>query len=267
MDRARTGQVDTSAADIYEEFFVPALFAEWAPRLVELAAIRPGANVLDVACGTGVLARAAAERAGPTGAVVGLDRNDGMLAVARRAAPRIEWRQGRAEALPFDATSFDAVASQFGLMFFEDRAAAVAEMWRVLRPGGRLVLAVWDKLENTPGYAAVAGILQRLFGADIADAIRMPYRLGDRRMLGGLLAEAGIPDACIATCEGTARFPSIDAWVHTDVKGWTLADMIDEAQYARLLEAARRELRGFVDGTGAVSFPAPAHVASAVKTT
>jgi ubiquinone/menaquinone biosynthesis C-methylase UbiE len=265
MDKAKTGQVITSAADVYEEFFVPALFAEWAPRLAELAAIGQGHRVLDVACGTGILARAAAERAGPTGAVVGLDRNDGMLSTARRKAPGIDWRQGRAETLPFEAASFDAVASQFGLMFFDDRGAAIKEMWRVLRPGGRLVLAVWDTLENTPGYAAVAGILQRLFGEEVAGAIRTPYSLGERKMLSALLTETGIPDARIVTYEGTARFPSIDAWVHTDVKGWTLAEMIDDAQYARLLETARRELRGFADRSGAVSFPAPAHVASAVK--
>ncbi len=265
MDMAKTGQLTTSAADVYEEFFLPALFQEWAPRLVKIAQLQPGHDVLDVACGTGVLARAVADHVGATGTVVGLDRNDGMLAVAKRVAPRIEWRQGTAEALPFDADRFDAVMSQFGLMFFDDRRAAIEEMWRVLRPGGRLVLAVWDTLENTPGYAAVTELLQRLFGQAAADALRAPYALGDLNVLRALLAEAGIRAPEIVTLEGTARFPSIDAWVHTDVKGWTLADMIDDTQYDRLLDQARLELRCFADRHGAVSFRAPAHIATSVK--
>jgi len=265
MDMARTGQLTTSAADVYEEFFLPALFQEWAPRLVEMAQLQPGHGVLDVACGTGVVARAAAHHVGPTGTIVGLDRNDGMLAVARRKAPHIDWRQGRAEALPFDSNSFDAVMSQFGLMFFDDRRAAIAEMWRVLRPGGCLVLAVWDTIENTPGYAAVTELLQRLFGQEVADALRAPYALGDRDVLRGLLAEAGVRAPEIVTQDGTARFPSIDAWVHTDVKGWTLADTIDETQYDRLLDEARLELRSFTDRHGAVSFRAPAHIVTSVK--
>jgi len=265
MEMARTGQVSTSAADVYEEFFLPALFQEWPPRMVDAARVGAGQKVLDVACGTGVLAGVASHCVGATGRVVGLDCNDGMLAVARRRAPQIEWRQGRAEALPFASDSFDAVMSQFGLMFFDDRRAAIREMSRVLRPGGRLVLAVWDTLENTPGYAAVTELLQRLFGEAVAGALRAPYALGDREGLRALLGEAGVPDAQITTHKGTARFPSIEAWVHTDVKGWTLADMINESQYARLLDEARRALQRFVDDQGAVSFPAPAHVVISTK--
>src|SRR5690606_14251013 len=104
----------------------------------------------------------------------GLDRNEGMLAVARREAPGIEWRAGRAEALPFLDGAFDAVVSQFGLMFFEDRVAALREIWRVLRPGGRMALAVWDALDNIPGYAAMVVLRRRLFGDRIANELRAP---------------------------------------------------------------------------------------------
>src|SRR5262245_10294831 len=123
-------------AEVYDELFVPALFAQWGPRIAEAVAIRPGQDVLDVGCGTGVLARAAAERAGRGGGsggrVVGLDPNEQMLAVARRKPTAITWQSGRAEALPFDNASFDAVVSQFALMFFESRPTAIAEMLRVL---------------------------------------------------------------------------------------------------------------------------------------
>jgi SAM-dependent methyltransferase len=263
MSESEKGQVNASAAEVYEEFFVPALFQEWPARVADAARIQPGQRVVDVACGTGVLARGIAVRVGPGGSVVGLDINAGMLAVARRQAPEIEWRQGPAEALPFDSDSFDAVVSQFGLMFFEDRRAAVAEMARVLRPGGRLVVAVWDALENTPGYAAVAALLQRLFGDEVADALRAPYILGDTQLLRSLFSDAGLPDIEIKTYEGTARFPSIEAWVYTDVKGWTLADLIDDAQFERLLGEAEQVLQPFVSAQGRVSFSAPAHIVTA----
>ncbi len=259
------GQVNRSAAEVYEEFFVPALFQEWAPRVAAAADIRPGHKVLDVACGTGVLAREAARRAGPAGEVVGLDRNQGMLAVARRQAPEIAWREGLAEALPYGMGEFDAVVSQFGLMFLDDRKRALEEMLRVLRPGGRLAVAVWDRLETSPGYAEMTALLQRLFGKQIAAGLRAPFVLGDLAELRALFAEAGMPDVQVATEVGTARFPSIESWVHTDVKGWTLADLIDDAQYQVLLRAAQVELKRFARPDGTVGFASPAHIVRATK--
>jgi SAM-dependent methyltransferase len=264
MDANTAGQVTRSAADVYEEFFVPALFGNWAGPVCEAAGVGPGDRVLDVACGTGVLAREALARVAPDGRVVGLDRNDGMLAVARRLAPDVDWREGMAEALPLADADFDAVVSQFGLMFFEDRSKALAEMWRVLRPGGRLAVAVWDGLEHTPGYAAMTALLERMFGAEVADALRAPYALGDPAALAALARQAGIP-AEVTTRSDVARFPSIAAWVRTDVKGWTLADLIDEHQYQALQQAAPEALRRFVQADGSVEFAAPAHIAAATR--
>lgn len=265
MDDMLRGQVTRSAADVYEEFFVPALFQEWAAPVAEAAAVAPGQTVLDVACGTGVLAREALKRVRPGGSVVGLDRNEGMLAVARREAPSVEWRLGEAQSLPFADGRFDAVVSQFGLMFFDDRVMALKEMWRVLRPGGRLAVAVWDALDRTPGYAAMTALLQRLFGDRIADALRAPYVLGDEGVLRSLFAEAGMADAHVRTEDGTARFPSIEAWVRTDVKGWTLADLIDDAQYETLQREAQKDLEPFAQEDGTVAFGAPAHIVTAAK--
>ncbi len=265
MSASETGQVTRNAAEVYEEFFVPALFREWASRVADAADIRPGERALDVACGTGVLARAVAERVGPDGTVVGLDLNEGMLAVARRKAPNIEWKHGRAEALPFDSASFDAVVSQFGLMFFEDRRAALREMMRALRPGGRVAVAVWAALEDSPGYATLTELLQRLFGDQAADALRAPFVLADPQILRALFDEAGVPDARITTQDGTARFPSVESWIYTDIKGWTLANVIDDAQYEQLLAEAQRVLKPFVTADGTVAFSAPAHIVTATK--
>lgn len=256
MSDAARGQVARSAAEVYEAFFVPALFGQFAGPLCAAAQVAPGMQVLDVACGTGAAARAAA---GLGAEVTGVDLNPGMLAEARKAAPQIDWREGAAEALPLPDASVYAALCQFGLMFFEDRVAALREMVRVTRPGGRVALAVWDAPDASPGYARMIALLERLFGPEAADAMRAPFCLGETDALAALLDEAGLGAARIETMPGTARFASIEAWVHTDVRGWTLADMIDAAGYDRLLAAARQEFAEFAAPDGRVSFPAPAH--------
>ena len=164
-----TLQAQIAAANAYETLFVPSLFRPWAAKVVDAAQIQAGHRVLDVACGTGILAREVSLRTGATGTVTGLDPNPGMLAVAERLAPTIEWRQGVAESLPFPDQSFDVVVSQFGLMFFTDRRQAIREMLRVLAPGGRLVIAVWDSLDNIPAYASEVELLDRVAGRQAAD--------------------------------------------------------------------------------------------------
>jgi SAM-dependent methyltransferase len=264
MSAPQQGQLTRTAADVYDELLVPALFAQWPPLIAQAAGIAPGQDVLDVACGTGVLASEAAGRVAPGGRVTGLDRNDAMLAVAKRKVPDLEWRQGQAEALPFADARFDAVVSQFGLMFFEDRSTALAEMWRVVKPGGRLAVAVWDALERAPGYAAFTALLQRLFGEQVADALRYPFALGDPAALADLAAQAGIP-ATITTRAGTARFPSLKAWVDSDAKGWVLGAMIDDGQYQQLWQEAPHALGRFVQADGTVLFDVSAHILAATK--
>ncbi|MEV6494772.1 methyltransferase domain-containing protein, partial [Actinoplanes sp. NPDC051633] len=130
-------QLSADQADFYETTFVPALFGAWARRLVDTVRPLRGQTVLDVACGTGAVARVAADVVGPSGSVVGLDLNEAMLDVARRIRPDVRWQQGDACALPCADDSFDLVVSQAGLMFFEERAAALREMGRVAGPSGR----------------------------------------------------------------------------------------------------------------------------------
>jgi SAM-dependent methyltransferase len=256
------GQVVTTAAEVYEEFFVPALFAQFTGPVLSAARVGPGQRVLDVACGTGVLARAAVDVVGPSGSVVGVDINPAMLAVAGRF-PGVDWRHGAAEQLSVDSAAFDVVVSQFGLMFFADRVAALAEMVRVLTPVGRAAVAVWAALDAIPGYAAMVEVLDQLFGREAADALRAPFVLGDHALLRDVAATAGFDDIAIEKVAGTARFASLEAWMHTDIRGWTLADRIDDDQFATLLEHAHRDLAGFVGRDGTVAFDAPALVLSA----
>ena len=141
MSQAERWQLGGNAPEVYETRLVPAIFGPWAPLLVAQAALHAGERVLDVACGTGVVTRSVAPEVGPTGHVVGLDLNPGMLARARAFAQpegaAIDWREGDAGALPFDASSFDAVFCQLGFQYFPDRQQAargqLCGSWRPVR--------------------------------------------------------------------------------------------------------------------------------------
>ena len=256
----KKGQVVQSAAEIYESFFVPALFQQWSPVMVDMLDLSQQQRVLDVACGTGIVARHVAEQFNNHDQICGIDINEGMLEVAKQKAPGIRWQLAPAEALPFDNNSFDAVVCQFGLMFFRNRSAAIQEMLRVLKPGGKLALAVWDKIENSPGYKKVTELLHKLFGEKIANEMQAPFVLGDRKKLVQLMDDAGMKNYELQTVQGTAKFSSINDWVFTDIKGWTLADMIDAHQFEQLLTISDSELRQFTNDDGEVRFSAPAHI-------
>ena len=258
-------QLAHEAAVAYEKDFVPAIFAQWPPVLAEIANVTAGERVLDVACGTGILAREMAARVGPTGRVSGLDLNEGMLAVARRLQPEVDWRQGDAARLPFEDKAFDVVASQFALMFFPDRIAAIREMSRVLAPRGRLVVAVCAPIAQTKGYSELARILRGEAGEEAAAMVEGYFALGDQGVLRGLCKAADIAGARILTREGWARFASIDEFIRIEIKGSPLAALVDEASYQRVLKAARQELRDFCDTQGRVSIRLDATIVTAGK--
>jgi SAM-dependent methyltransferase len=261
-DDAARGQLTSTAADVYEQLFVPAIFAQWPPVLLDAAGVQPGDRVLDVGCGTGVLAAAARRRVGAAGRVAGVDPNEPMLAVARRRSEPIEWWSASAEAMPFADGAFDRVVSQFALMFFADRAAGLAEMARVTAPGGRVAIATWAAAEESPGYAALIQVVERTLGRDAADGVRAPFGLGDAAVLRALVADS-FTGVEVQQYSGVARFASIDSMVHTEIRGWTLAAAIDDEQYDQLLAAARRALAPLVDdATGGVQFAMPALVAT-----
>lgn len=241
MSDSERGQVSATAADVYEAFFVPALFAQWTDVVLDVADVSPGHRVLDVGCGTGVLARAARDRVGAGGHVAGVDPNEGMLAVAGGADPDIDWHSGTAEQLPFPDGIFDRTVSQFAMMFFTSPKAALAEMARVTDASGRVALAVWDRLENNVGYQRLAVVIEDLFGPDAASAIRAPFHLGDEDELAELAA-TGLTDQVITRHRGTAHFESLRAWLHTEIRGWTLADLIDDDGFATLVGAAHEHL-------------------------
>jgi SAM-dependent methyltransferase len=221
-----------SAAQVYERQLVPAIFGPWAPRLVALAAPAAGERVLDAACGTGVVARLAAERVGPGGRVVGLDLNPGMLVVASSVpvsgAP-MGWVQASAGRMPFPDRSSEVVCCQLGLQFFPDRSAALAEMARVLVAGGRLAAMVWRSIDHSPGFAVLAEALDRHIGPAAGALMRAPFGLGEEGVLRGLVAGAGFREVELDRQAGVVRFGSARELVVAYGAGSPLAGPIGAA--------------------------------------
>jgi ubiquinone/menaquinone biosynthesis C-methylase UbiE len=264
MNQQTQWQVGGNAAEIYEQHLVPTVFGPWAADLIGAASPRTGERVLDVACGTGVVARLAAERVGAGGRVVGLDLNPGMLAVARAIASPIpiDWREGSAVALPFEEGAFDLVLCQQGLQFFPDRPAALRETHRVLALGGRLGLATWRPMQHAPGFAALAEALGRRIGPDAAALMQAPFSLGDAEELRSLVAGAGFRAVEIRPATKTLRFPSGDEFVQWYVAGSPLAGPVaraDDRARAALVAEVRDLLQAHVSPEG-LAFPIENHL-------
>jgi hypothetical protein len=162
---------------------------------------------------------------------------------------------------------FRSVVSQFGQMFFADVRQALKEMVRVLTPRGHLAVAVWDSVENNPGYAVEVEVLDRVAGARAADAVRAPFVLGDHGGLVRLFEEAGVRSVAIATRSGTARFPSVRTMVEADLRGWlpVMGVVLDEQQIQLVLEEAESALRNYVTPEGNVEFDLSAHIVTGSK--
>ncbi len=184
----------------YEQYTVPRLFRPLAERFLEHLGFRKGERVLDVACGTGIVARLAAPLVGPQGRVVGIDLNARMLAVAAESKPEcgavVEWRQADAQALPFPPASFDTVLCQQGLQFFPNRIGALHEMHRVLVPGGRLALNVWGA--QNPYLRALSQSLSLHVSADAGERSLAPLALNDASALRSLVQRCGFCEVAVS---------------------------------------------------------------------
>ena len=251
--------LEVQAAEDYERFLVPALFKAWVPIMLAAADVRMGDHVLDVACGTGVVARGALAEVGVEGRVVGLDATAAMLSVAQRIEPDVEWRVGDAGDLPFRDGSFDTVICQSGLMFFPDQVAAISEMWRTLRPGGRLAVQVWASCEAQDTFA---GVLEEHAGRAVADQYRTPWNLSDPARLLALFRAAGLTEADIRTEFGSAEYPSVAAFL----EGATGILVGAELNTQRLALDTSQALSRYTSADGALTFGEPGHIVTATKT-
>lgn len=254
----RTGgwQLDRSAPEAYESYLVPAIFVPWTRNLLDTAALQDGERVLDVGCGTGIVARNAAETVGGEN-VVGVDLNEGMLEIAERATsdtdPAIDWRRADASDLPFPDGSFDVVLCQQALQFFEDPSDALADMHRVLAPGGRIVCSVWRPIEFQPGYAVLAEALERHVSAEAGTMMRSPFPSWNIDRLHELTRAAGFGSPTVTIEIGGMRYPSIEAFVRREAASSPMAEKIAELPgetREALLATVAAELEEYIDDQG-----------------
>jgi ubiquinone/menaquinone biosynthesis C-methylase UbiE len=247
MDNDDGWQLHGSAPELYEQYLVPLITSLWAIDLIERAAPQAGERVLDLACGTGIVARTAAARMG-NGRIVGLDINAGMLAIARSApksAVPIEWREGSATGMPLRDETFDLILCQLGLQFFPDKPLALREMWRVLAKGGRVALSVFTAIENTTATHALADALDRHIGGGASQTKRSEHVLSDDRELSDLVTEAGFHNVAIETVTQTIRFPSAADYVRLQMTATPLSgllDGMDDSRRLRTLQAITSDL-------------------------
>ncbi len=249
-------QLKQGGPEVYELCWVRAQMGRCAEELVAAAGIAPGDRVLDVGCGTGVVARAAATRCGAAANVTGTDVSAGMLEAAARFAAEaglaeIAWLECDAAAMPLPDAAFDVSLCQQGLQFMPDKPGAMAEMARVLKPGGRLALSVWKS--RSPIGAAFATVLDRHFGAGTTAPWEMVYSLGDRDRLHDLAEGAGLRDAHVAFDVKFARHPDPEAFITGAIAGSPIAGTVaelPEAEHARLIKEIVAELADCRDDDG-----------------
>ena len=260
-----TFQLTLEQAKAYDDLFVPALFAQWAPQLASCARVASGQRVLDVACGTGVVARTVADIVGTHGQAVGVDLNPAMLVVARAARPDLEWSQGDAEDLPFASASFDAALCQSALFFFPDPGRAVQEMARVVGSGGTVAIQTYSALDEQPAYGPFMDVVAKHAGPEARVLLGTYWSMGDSAALMRLTAAAGLEVIETRTSLGVARFPSTDAVAHTEIRSTPLADRLDSVAYDRILTDTHEVLSRYEGADGSVRVPIRATMIAACK--
>jgi ubiquinone/menaquinone biosynthesis C-methylase UbiE len=228
-----------SAPENYQRYFVPVIGGPFAEDLIAEAALRPGERVLDVACGTGVVARLAAERVSPSGTVAALDLNPAMLSVARSvpsAGATIRWYETSAESIPLPDDAFDVVLCQLGLQFVADKSAALREMRRVLAPGGRVLV-------TTPPPNAFFDVLDDAMtqhvGSEAGAFVRMVFSLNDPVTLDRLFQDAGFIDVHVRTYAKALRLPAAREFLWQYVHSTPLTGKLANLDAARLAALER----------------------------
>ena len=245
MAETETFQISLEQAELYEERFVPALFAHWVDAVLDAAQVRIGHDLLDVACGTGIVTRQASERVGPTGQVTGLDLNPAMIAVASRVRPDLTWQQGDVTSMPFESASFDVVTCQSAAMFFPDLIGALREMGRVTRPGGSVAVQVFDLPENQPAYGPWIAMVARHVGEDALRMLGTYWALGDRDLMRDRCASAGLRVTAVHDHQRPAHFPSVEAMVLTEVNATPLADRLSQGELDEIVADSHKVFEPF----------------------
>ncbi len=259
--------LSAQAAELYERYVARHILGPWAPLLVDAAHVGVGERVLDLACGTGVVARAAAQRVGSAGRVTAVDLNPAMIAVARSLPPpvgaSIEWLERSALDLRLPDAGMDVVLCQQGLQFFPDKALAMREMRRVLARGGRLALSVWSGVGLYNG--AVGDALARFVGDAAALQFCASRQVPAKEELQRLATEAGFSAVDVRVGRIDVHLPRLDEFTLDHLSATPVAPLIaaiEPAARERIGASVMQELRRYADGEG-VTYPEETHVVTA----
>ena len=250
-------QLKGTGPDAYERYMVPIHCLTRAEDLMDRVHLKPRERVLDVACGTGVVSRFAASRVGFLGHITGVELNPAMLEVARQISAcydQIEFVEGSALELPVPDSQFDAVLCQQAIMFFPDRVKAVREMYRALKPGGRVGLNVWRTPEYNPTFECLITALEKHAGDEAVEFMRSPFVMKSVSEMRMIFEQAGFTDISVVIRVDTLRYPSVAHLVRFE----TLNIPNPELQSDEMQKTLTREMddlvRGFIDDEGVV-FP------------
>lgn len=255
-----------SIPEIYDALMVPLIFEAYAADMAARVASTSPGSVLEIAAGTGVVTRALAPKLGPGARYVVSDLNQPMLdyAAGRQGPdPRIAWRRADALDLPFEDGEFDVVCCQFGVMFLPDRVAGYAEARRVLKPGGRLVFSVWDRIEENVFAKDVTDAVATLFPADPPLFLaRTPHGYHDVALIRSDVEKAGFADIEIATVEGMSPAPTAGHAARAYCQGTPLRNEIEARDPAALERATAVATEAITRrcGAGPVAGKIQAHV-------
>jgi ubiquinone/menaquinone biosynthesis C-methylase UbiE len=260
-------QIAAPAAELYEHIVARYILGPWAPVLVDAAQVAAGEGVLDVACGTGVVARVAAFRAGPSGRVTGVDLNGGMIAVARTlplpAGIAIDWLQRDALDLALPDAGYDVVLCQQGLQFFPDKLRALREMRRVLRQGGRLALSTWNGAG--PYSAAVGEALARLVSPETARQFCASRQVPPAEDMIRLVEEAGFSRVDVRVARRDIHLPPLDRFALDHLAATPVAAAVaaaDERVRQNIGASVSAQLQQYAD-RGGVTYAEETHILTA----
>lgn len=260
-------------AQLYQEIMVKAVYGGWARSVVDAVDPRRGDRALDLACGTGVVARVLAQRVGTLGTVVGIDIDPEMLSVAREYSPpqqgqaRIDWEQGNANQLHYEDGYFDIITCQQGLPYFSNRSQAMHELYRTLGSGGRIGMLVWRGIQESPGFYILAQVLERFGGPDLATPVRAGFSIPNKDDIRSLFMIARLRSINIDPVTGNAFFASVNDFLKSQFMGTPLMkglSILTPEARAALYPALTEALGPFTTPNGLI-FPMGAHLISAKK--
>lgn len=271
MNQKSGWQLCNDGPEAYEKYIVPAFSGAWAQDIVNRAALRNGDRILDVGCGTGIVARYALKSLGESCRITGVDVNEIMLEKAREICPPdvtpIQWKQGNVMDLPFPDAAFDVALCQQGLQYFPDRHRALNEINRVLAAESRVVFSVWRPVEYLPFYSALLEALDQYVSVKAASMLASAFNLGDSTQLRGLFESAGFKNIIISLIIKQMRFSPLEDFLVGGFIASPYANDIlalEDSKREEMFQMIHNSVSDYIDDHG-LAAPMECYVVSATK--